>query len=174
MRRGANERRGRGQALVEFAVSIPLFLLILLCLIDFGRLLFTYASLVNASSEMARALSIPANSNASIIAAFNNLNVILGPSSSGNVVMHVFGPANQTSTPDAVSNPDPCSLPLSTTSCTAPTRTNSSAPPVWDYGHVDVNLSYTFQFLPFRMAAFGINLPMPDMALTYTARELIE
>ena len=46
--------RGRAQSLVEFAVVVPLFLLLLFALIDFSRLLFTYVSLSNGAREMAR------------------------------------------------------------------------------------------------------------------------
>jgi hypothetical protein len=47
-------RRGRGQALVEFALVIPLFLLLLVGLFDLGRAVFTYNTLTNAAREGAR------------------------------------------------------------------------------------------------------------------------
>ena len=69
----------RAQSMVEFAVVLPAFLLLLFALIDFGRLVFTYVSLSNGAREMARTAAISqswnngaaAASNASI-AAFNN------------------------------------------------------------------------------------------------------
>lgn len=49
------DRRGRrGQALVEFALVIPLFLLLLVALFDLGRAVFTYNTLTNAAREGAR------------------------------------------------------------------------------------------------------------------------
>lgn len=42
-------RRSRGQALVEFAVILPVFMLMLLGMIDFGAGLFTYMSVINGA-----------------------------------------------------------------------------------------------------------------------------
>ena len=44
----------RGQALVEFALVLPLLLLIFMGLFDFGRAVFAYNSLSNAAREGAR------------------------------------------------------------------------------------------------------------------------
>jgi Flp pilus assembly protein TadG len=46
--------RRRGQALVEFALVFPIFLLIFIALFDVGRAVFTYNSLTNAAREGAR------------------------------------------------------------------------------------------------------------------------
>lgn len=43
--------RGRGQALAEFALIVPVFLLILMVAIDFGRLYFLYIGLNGAARE---------------------------------------------------------------------------------------------------------------------------
>jgi Flp pilus assembly protein TadG len=43
-----------GQALVEFALVIPIFLLVLVTLFDFGRAVFAYNTLTNAAREGAR------------------------------------------------------------------------------------------------------------------------
>ena len=48
-------RRGRGQALAEFAIVIPVFLLVLSGILDFGFALFTRMSVINAAREGARA-----------------------------------------------------------------------------------------------------------------------
>jgi hypothetical protein len=48
------QRRGRGQALVEFALVIPIFLLVVLALFDLGRIAFSYNALTNATREGAR------------------------------------------------------------------------------------------------------------------------
>ena len=52
--RTASSRRTRGQALVEFALVIPLFLLMLVALFDLGRAVFAYNTLTNAAREGAR------------------------------------------------------------------------------------------------------------------------
>jgi Flp pilus assembly protein TadG len=51
--RGKGQRR-RGQALVEFALIIPLFLLLLVGIFDLGRAVFAYNTLTNAAREGAR------------------------------------------------------------------------------------------------------------------------
>jgi Flp pilus assembly protein TadG len=50
-RRGAHYR---GQALVEFALVIPLFLLLLVAIFDLGRAVFAWNTLSNAAREGAR------------------------------------------------------------------------------------------------------------------------
>jgi Flp pilus assembly protein TadG len=52
-RRRAN-RRDRGQSLVEFAVVLPVFLLILAGILDFGLGLYSQMTIINASREGAR------------------------------------------------------------------------------------------------------------------------
>jgi Flp pilus assembly protein TadG len=47
--------RKRGQALVEFAMVLPIFLLVLSAVCDFGFLLFQRMSVINAAREGARA-----------------------------------------------------------------------------------------------------------------------
>lgn len=59
--------RSRGQALVEFALIIPLFLLIMVALFDLGRAVFAYNTLTNAAREGAR-LAIVNQDLASIVA----------------------------------------------------------------------------------------------------------
>lgn len=50
--RGA--RRNTGQALVEFALVIPVFLVLLIAVFDLGRAAFAYNSVTNAAREGAR------------------------------------------------------------------------------------------------------------------------
>lgn len=47
-------RKRLGQALVEFALVIPIFLLLLIALFDLGRAVFAYNTLTNAAREGAR------------------------------------------------------------------------------------------------------------------------
>lgn len=57
---GAERRRkrSRGQSLVEFAVVLPVFLLILCGILDFGFALYSRMSVINAAREGARAASV--------------------------------------------------------------------------------------------------------------------
>lgn len=50
----ASTQRSRGQALVEFALVIPLFLLLMVALFDLGRAVFAYNTLTNAAREGVR------------------------------------------------------------------------------------------------------------------------
>ena len=50
-RRAGNER---GQALVEFALVLPIFVLLLVAIFDLGRAVFAYNTLTNAAREGAR------------------------------------------------------------------------------------------------------------------------
>ena len=49
--RGRRSRRSRGQSLVEFAIILPVFLLVVGAAIDLGRLFFAYVSTENAAKE---------------------------------------------------------------------------------------------------------------------------
>jgi Flp pilus assembly protein TadG len=54
IRHARRTNRGRGQSLVEFALVIPIFLLIMVALFDLGRAVFAYNTLTNAAREGAR------------------------------------------------------------------------------------------------------------------------
>jgi Flp pilus assembly protein TadG len=60
-------RRDRGQSLVEFALVLPIFLVLFFAVIDFGSAIFTYNSLTNAAREGARLAVVNQDTN-SIIA----------------------------------------------------------------------------------------------------------
>jgi hypothetical protein len=74
-------RAQRGQSLLEFAIVVPLFLLLLFALIDFSRLLFTYVSLVNGARDLSRMAAISSRTTQAAgdgITAFDNLTKIGG------------------------------------------------------------------------------------------------
>jgi Flp pilus assembly protein TadG len=48
-------RRSRGQSLVEFAMVLPIFMLVLSGILDFGFLLYSRMGVINAAREGARA-----------------------------------------------------------------------------------------------------------------------
>ena len=54
LHRRTGGRRARGQALVEIALALPVFLLLLFGLFDIGRLVFIYVGLTNSAREGAR------------------------------------------------------------------------------------------------------------------------
>ena len=62
--RSALTRRERGAVAVEFALVLPVLLLILLGIIDFGRVMFVKNALANAASQGARvaAMHLPSDS----------------------------------------------------------------------------------------------------------------
>jgi len=75
-RRTSTRSRGRGQALVEFALVIPLFLLMLVALFDLGRAVFAYNTLTNAAREGARIAAVNQDQ-ASIVARAKNQTAIV-------------------------------------------------------------------------------------------------
>jgi Flp pilus assembly protein TadG len=79
-------RRAPAQSLLEFALLLPLFVLVLFGFIDFSRLLFTDISLINGTRELARVAALPATTTATPTAAvnaFNNLTLVGGPLNNG-------------------------------------------------------------------------------------------
>jgi Flp pilus assembly protein TadG len=60
-------RRDRGQALVEFALVLPVITLIVFGFIDVGRFVFSYTTLTNAARQAAR------------VAAVNQVDPVNGP-----------------------------------------------------------------------------------------------
>ena len=63
----ASGRASRGQSLAEFALVLPIFLVLFFAVVDLGSAIFTFNSLTNAAREGAR-LAIVNQDNASIIA----------------------------------------------------------------------------------------------------------
>ena len=66
-------RREDGQAMVEFALILPIFLLILCGIIDFGWLFYNQLSLNNACREGARYAVVHTAENADTLAIINHI-----------------------------------------------------------------------------------------------------
>jgi hypothetical protein len=49
---------GRGQSLAAFALALPIFLFILMAIFDFGRAIYMYNGVSQASRELARVTSV--------------------------------------------------------------------------------------------------------------------
>jgi Flp pilus assembly protein TadG len=58
---GRRTTRRRGQALVEFCLVVPIFLILLSGVLDFGFMLFQRMSVINAAREGARAAAMVAD-----------------------------------------------------------------------------------------------------------------
>lgn len=134
--RSRHKKRARGQALVEFALVIPVFLLVLCGILDFGFMLFTRMSVINAAREGAR-ISVTAADPTTIptIATGTAQNAAFGlPAASVNVSAACI----------AIKTPS---------SCNFSTKTASQAGDA-----VSVTVSYTYRtFFPF---FFGTSFPM--------------
>jgi Flp pilus assembly protein TadG len=162
--------RNTAQALVEFAFAVVVFLIVVLGLIDFARLLFTYVSVSNGVRELARVASIARSSSVAVVAAFNNY-TILGAGadpSTDRVVVTVTDEScvsNQRQSlpcvPGSV-NSATCALPLQS-SCAVPSRSAAGG------GYVQVDLTYSFVFDPLFQSLLGNSL-----AITTTAQSDIE
>lgn len=62
-------RRESGQELVEYAMILPLLLLLLVGIMEFSIIIFSYDTIANAAREGARVAIIPAASDAEVMAA---------------------------------------------------------------------------------------------------------
>jgi Flp pilus assembly protein TadG len=139
----------RAQALVEFALAVPLFVLLAFGFIDFSRMLFTYASLTHGTRELARVATITTAPSASAVAAFNNYTLIVGDADPATDRLTITV-ANQSCvsdqrrgascSPGTVSSVT-CSLPLQV-SCAMPSRRSAGG------GYVQVDVTYRFRFNP--------------------------
>ena len=166
------------QALVEFALVLPLFLLLVLGVIDFSRLLFTYISLTNGARELARTAALPRSTSTASIAAFNNYTLVAGSTNpaTDRIVVTVADQScvrNQSLGQPCLSSglsTVACSLPLQP-ACVLPARRAASD------GYVQVALTYTFVFNPLfdGVLSAAANAGMaPAPMLTTTVRAYIE
>ena len=167
MKKNHSGHANRAQSLVEFALVLPLFLLLMLGLIDFGRLLFSYISLANGAREMARVVAISSSTDAQAVDAFNNLTIVGGSmdNTTDSVVIQVYD-----STGTAQGSAVTCPLPIA--SCHMPIRSG------FNEGWVDVSGTYVFHFNPLfqnRLAGVvDVSLMQPISTLTTTVRTYIE
>jgi hypothetical protein len=51
-------QRSRGQALVEFALALPIFLILMMAVFDMGRAIYMYNGVAEAARELARVTSV--------------------------------------------------------------------------------------------------------------------
>lgn len=67
-RKNRRSKGERGSATLEFAIILPVFLLILMGIVEFGRVLMVQQMLVTAAREGARAASLPGANNDIVLA----------------------------------------------------------------------------------------------------------
>ena len=98
---------GRGQALVEFAIVIPIFLLLFMAVVDLGTAVFSYNALTNAAREGVR-LAIVNQDEPSIIARAEQ-QLAVAEIDAPNVTVG-FYEANDDGTPDTARTCDPVAV----------------------------------------------------------------
>jgi hypothetical protein len=185
--------RTRAQSIVEFALVLPLFVLLLFAVIDFGRMEFGYISLSNAAREMARRAAIPPTCSTPPVtpcdaatpptAADVTLSSNTVDQSFKNYEGFILSTLNPLTDSIAItvtdrsgvvtpSVPALCTLPLVATSCAVPTRFGLSG------GYVDVKATYQFAFNPlFQNSLTGMidaSFMQQFATLSTTARAYIE
>ncbi|HLZ25761.1 MAG TPA: TadE family protein [Chloroflexota bacterium] len=180
--------RGHAQALVEFAMVLPLFLILLFAIIDFGRLEFTYMSLANAARETTRVAAVAAAGSNTVVDTFNNYaGLVLSPPSGTDTITFTVADrvCAETLTRQRVAGTPPaacppghtqpvpvvCALPL-TYACAVPDRRQLSG------GFVDVLVTNQFAFNPlFENRLTGIvdaSFMQQWATLSTTARAYVE
>lgn len=82
----------RGQSLVEFALIIPIFLLVMMGLFDLGRAVFYQSTLANATREAARLAIVDQNVTAIQAKALESTSGIMPMSAADVVVTFPSGP----------------------------------------------------------------------------------
>ncbi|HEX7976774.1 MAG TPA: TadE/TadG family type IV pilus assembly protein [Anaerolineales bacterium] len=93
-------RRERGQELVEYALLLPIFLLLLMVLLDMGRAIYYYSTVQNAARAGARYGIVHTNDTAGVAAAARQIAVGLDPANFTVTVVWDITPAG--SIPDTV------------------------------------------------------------------------
>jgi Flp pilus assembly protein TadG len=106
-RRDRTGHRSNGQALVEFAFAIPVFLMLLMGIVDLGTAVFTYNSLTNAAREGVRLAIV--NQDAASIVQRAEQQVAIAEINAPNVTIN-FYQAAANGTPDTSSTCSPVAV----------------------------------------------------------------
>jgi len=160
--------------MVEFAAALPVFLLLVLALIDFGRLLFTYVSLTDAAREMARVATISQRPDSSVIAAFNDYALFTSSTNPATDSVQVTVADESCTSDQRLGNTCSASAVASAT-CPLPLQPSCALPPRGSAGggYVQVSVTYTFQFSPVFQVA-SVRFLQPLATLTTTERAYME
>jgi Flp pilus assembly protein TadG len=143
MRRSRLTER-RGQTLVEFALVLPIFLLLVFAVIDGGRYIFLSSALSNAAREGARLGSVEASWKGSADATCGTPGGPVCPANTGQLLTHITAAANRQMAPfGTVENLyvacDPSGSAPPTGSWTTKTCTGNAAG-----GTISVRVTYTW------------------------------
>lgn len=76
--RGLRWRESRGAAAVEFALLVPIFLVIVFGIVDFGLMFYSKTVITNAAREGARRASLSGDLDATILATTNAIGSLPG------------------------------------------------------------------------------------------------
>lgn len=145
----ARSRDERGAIAVEFALVVPVLILIVLLMVDFGRLMFVQISLNAGAKEAVRSLAlgkIPGETEAAFLLRVSSLARTSSDGSASmaqirtpNVPIWVCGTTSFTRTSD-----------ITSTSCTTPVPCTSAG------GNTSLTLATRFRWLtPVRLANIG-------------------
>jgi Flp pilus assembly protein TadG len=147
----------RSQAIVEFAIIAPVLLFLLFGIVDFGRIIYIYATLSQAVNEGARAAirdspSLPTNSDVEAAVKQHAVDVSLANPCPNGPITNATPPANQGWI--YITEPDPPSAveSLSPALANAPggqmwgnsNGTCSATNPVHDHAPLQVTIRYNF------------------------------
>lgn len=130
--RNATRPRSRGQSLAEFAVVLPVFLLLLFAAIDGGRLVYQNTTLSQAARESARLAAVEAYWLASVDPSCNTSGGPVCPATTATLIAHATAAANRMTAPfGAVDN-----LYLSCDASVAPTGAWTKTAPYTCPSHI--------------------------------------
>lgn len=119
----SSRRRSRGQSLVEFALVLPVALILLLAVFDIGRAVFLYNGLTNAAREGARLAVV--NQEKSLIVRRVQDMTIAGPLSNAGNPNDLVSFRKQLPNADPMANPECPTLAIAT-GCVAVVTARSS------------------------------------------------
>jgi Flp pilus assembly protein TadG len=138
-----SRRRQRGQTLVEFALVIPVFLVLIFGLIDGSRLVFMNSTLSQAAREGARQASVEASWVGSAEGSCNTTAGPICPATVDVLTTHVVSAVNRMTTLGPVSSSN---VYISCDATTAPTGTwtGQSCTSRTTGGYVSVRASASF------------------------------
>jgi Flp pilus assembly protein TadG len=161
------KRREEGQALVEFALVIPVLLIILFAIVQFGIMLNTYITVTDAARSGARQLaleqgnddpcdpSVQVATNAGNSAKIGSTNVTIGFTSTTDVV--------STSDFCAGTTPNGSTTATATTYTYSPTDANTSGAEVQgDTASMTINKPFALQFFGFKLMNINLSATASD------------
>ena len=143
--------RSRGQALVEFALVVPIFLLVLCGILDFGFMLFNRMTVINAAREGARVAAMTADDTTVTTVATNRVIAAAASAGMGLTASNVQIGCLETSSASY-------SWTTGTPTCTWTLHTSGNATGAQTGDSVTVRVTYSYHtFFPL---LFGASIPL--------------